>query len=225
MTARTKRYIAAVSVVGLPVAAMAVLALHVEDLHKFLTYLTLAMLASAFKVRLPKIPGTYSLGFLLVLLGIAGLSLAETIFLGCCSAIVQSYWRPKTRPSAIQMGFNLSVIAISISVCYGVAQFAVPSMRPLMLAWASAVYYTVNTGLVAGVISRLESRPFLEVWQHWLMWTVPYYLVGAAIAALMQAYDPVSGWQVSLLALPITLLVFLCYRQTVGWMGRRIPVD
>ena len=59
-----------------------------RDLPQYLTCLTLACIASTMKVRLPGLKGTISVNFVFILIGIAELSLSETILLSFAAAIV-----------------------------------------------------------------------------------------------------------------------------------------
>src|SRR5438093_8868444 len=69
-------------------------------------YVALAMLASLVKLRLPGLDGTYSLNFAFLLFGIIHFPLPQTLIAGCASALVQSYWHARHRPTTIQILFN-----------------------------------------------------------------------------------------------------------------------
>ena len=69
-----------------------------ESAPRFISYLALAVAASTLKIRLPHLQGTITPAFVLVLLAIAQLSLAETVVVAALGGAVQVLWRPARRP-------------------------------------------------------------------------------------------------------------------------------
>src|SRR2546425_10798264 len=67
------------------------------DLSRYFGYLALACIASTLKIKLPKIQGTMSTNFLFILIGVAELTVAETVTLGCIAALIQTLWKPRKR--------------------------------------------------------------------------------------------------------------------------------
>src|SRR5256884_301526 len=62
------------------------------------------------------------------------------------------------------------------------------------------------------VISLTEQKPLRKVWSECYFWSFPYYLLGAAIAGIVELLDKKTGWQSSLLILPVVYLIFRSYR-------------
>jgi hypothetical protein len=73
--------------------------------------------------------------------------------------------------------------------------------------------YGCNTLLVASVLALIEGKPLGSAWQLCYFWSLPYYLVGAAVAGLMAATSRTVDWQASLLILPLMGLVYISYRM------------
>ena len=96
-----------------------------SDPVKFICYLIAALLASSLKDGLPGIEGTLSVNFLFTLLGILELGLPETLLIGVASTLGQFYWRPARRVKLVQLGFNLSQVAISSAAAYGAYKLVV----------------------------------------------------------------------------------------------------
>ena len=48
------------------------------------------------------------------------------------------------------------------------------------------------------------------------MWSFPYYLAGAGIAAAISAGNRIIGWQTSLLILPVLFWLYRSYRLYLG---------
>ena len=83
MNLKSKIYVLAVSLIGLGSVAWSLYHWDSRDLSRFACYLLVSVLAAGLKVNLPGIPGTMSVGFLFVFVGITELGLAETVVLGC----------------------------------------------------------------------------------------------------------------------------------------------
>ena len=214
MPTGTKLYINSIIVVGLSVLAGCLLfERQLTDPGRYFGYLLLACLASTLKIKLPKLTGTMSLNFLFILIGVAELSISETVMLGSIAALIQCLWKPRKRPAAIQVLFNISTIAVGIAVSFSVSHALVREANLLvLLVVAVCAYFVLNTGMVSLVLSLIEEKPLSEVWRQCYLWSFPYYLVGAAIAGAIVFSNRTVGWKPSLLMLPLMYLVYSYYR-------------
>jgi hypothetical protein len=165
------------------------------------------------KIKLPKLRGTMSVNFLFILIGVAELTITETITLGCIAALIQCLWKPRKRPAVVQVLFNISTLVVSIAISFSVSHALVQGTNLLvLLAVAVCAYFVLNTGMISLVMSLTEGKSFSAVWRQCYLWSFPYYLVGAAIAAAIVISDRTGGWQRSLLMLPMMYLVYSYYR-------------
>jgi hypothetical protein len=163
-------------------------------------------------VRLPGLKSTISVNFVFILIGIAELSLPETLTLALAATLVQCLWRPKTRPKIIQVLFNASSLLISTTLTYAVAHAVPGEQRTLTaLAPAATVFFLVNTGLISLVLALTSNQELRAVWRQCHLWAFPYYLVGAAIAGAVSASSTMESWRIPLLALPMMYLVYFYY--------------
>lgn len=194
---------------------------HSSDLLKFFCYLTIAILASTMKVRLPGMESTMSVHFLFVLLGVLELSLPETLIIGCTTALVQCLWKTKQTPDPIKVAFNvLGMTSIAIAATYFVyhmAEHFTPNSMPLLLVAGACTYFITNTIPIAIAISLAESRPLRGIWTETYFWSLPFYLVGAAVVGLVSFSNRFIGWQSALLVLPI---MYWIYRSYLLYLGR-----
>ncbi len=214
MSVSAKAYIGGVVALGLALLAASPLISGPEpEWTRFTAYLALCMLASALKVRLPGIRGTCSLNFVVYLLAVAQLTLAETVYLVCAGTIVQSVWNTARRPSLIQVAFNVAAMMVSI-----VPSFAIHARWPTLpaMALAAGLFYTIDTALISTVISLTQERSLSQVWNACYLWTLPYYLIGAIAAASAEASRDQFGWAASLLILPLMYMVYRHYRLMVA---------
>ena len=213
--------------IGLIVLAGAVILHHglrnwsSEDPLRYLSYCVIALLASGMKVTLPGVSGTMSMNFLFVLIGISELSLAETLVMGCLGILVQSLVHIKNRLRAVQVVFNMASMACSIAASYDVyhASFLQGGTieAPIRLLLAAAVFFVTNTLSIATVIALTEGKRAWTVWRESYLWSFPNYLVGAAVAWMLNAASALLGWQTSLLLLPI---LFVIYRSHSLYVNR-----
>src|SRR6202140_3433753 len=189
------------------------------DPIKFLCYLTVALLASFLKIKLPGINGTMSVNFLFILLGVLEMSFAETLVIGFAAVLVQSYWK-SSNLNAIHVIFNLSYLPVGTAAAYYIYQIVTTHglhpHDPLAVLAVAITYFAVNTFAMATIIRLTEGKPVLKVWSECYFWFFPYYLVGAAIAGLVSFLNRHIGWQSSLLVLPPVYLMYRSYRLYLG---------
>jgi putative nucleotidyltransferase with HDIG domain len=181
------------------------------DLARYLSYSIVALVASGMKVSLPSVPGTMSMNFVFVLIGISQFSLGETLLTGCLGALVQSVFYAKVRPKPIQVAFNFASVAISIQAAYTVQHL--PNLQSGLPT--AATFFLTNTLFVAAVIALTDRKNLWTVWRGYF-WSFPNYLVGAAAAWVVGVSGRLIGWQPSLLLMPILYVVYRSHRMYVG---------
>jgi hypothetical protein len=217
MPAHAKVYISLVTAAGISAMAYALFTPPwSHDLSRFATYFVLSLLSAALKLRLPGLTGTMSIGFVFVLMGISVLTLPETMLLACAGVLVQCLWRARCRPTAVQVLFSMSAVAVSVWLASGCTQLVrapghVESVS-IVMAVGTFVYFVSNSLLVSGVLSLVKQEPLQAVWQQCYLFAFPYYLLGGALVGLMTASSRDFGWRPSLWMLPVMVLAFLFYR-------------
>src|SRR5580658_1490294 len=181
------------------------------DQARFLSYSIIALVASGMKVSLPSVPGTMSMNFVFVLIGISEFSLGETLVAGCLGTLVQSLFYAKIRPKPVQLAFNFASAACSIEAAYTVAHL--PKFQSGLLT--AATFFLTNTLFIAAVIALTERKNLWSVWGDYF-WSFPNYLVGAAAAWVVDVSGHLIGWQPSLLLMPILYVIYRSHRMYVG---------
>jgi len=114
LPASAKLYLGMVIASGLGLLSWGALEWESAGLVRFTTFLAIALVASGCKVRLPGMTETVSLNFVVLLAAITELPLAEVVFLAAASALVQSVWKAKVRPQAVQIWFGLTSMALDL---------------------------------------------------------------------------------------------------------------
>src|SRR5580700_9146095 len=111
-------YIGAVIAVGGAILGWGLLDWHTQDWARYACYCAIALVASGMKVTLPAVRGTMSMNFLFVLIGVAELSRAETLAMGCLGMLVQCVFHAKERAKVVQVSFSVASMASSIAAAY-----------------------------------------------------------------------------------------------------------
>jgi len=212
-------YVITVVTAGVILLAAAVFYWESKNPAKFLSYLALALIASTLKIRLPRLVETITPAFVMVLVAIAQLTFAETVFVAALAGLVQVLWRPARRPMLAQVVFSPASLALSAALAYGVSRIALQpwlgSSVVGVLVISTMALYGSNTVILATVLALLNRKPLSGVWQLSYFWSLPYYLVGAAAAGIMTATSRTADWPASLLVLPLMGLVYISYRVHV----------
>jgi putative nucleotidyltransferase with HDIG domain len=220
---RVKSFVALVSVVGLTCISIAVIPWHHTDLLQFACYLVLTAVASGLKVIIPGYEATVSVGFILFIVSIGSMSLSETVALGVTAALVQCYWKATKQLSLVHFIFNLSQVSIALTGAFWLNQFLVhgPLQGRTLIALliSAAVYFFLNTLPVAIVVSLAEGTAVISKWRDTYAWTGPFYLIGAAIAGLVQFLNRHAGWEISVVAMPALYLIYRSYNVYIGRMA------
>ena len=189
----------------------------------FACYMVLTAAGSALNIVM--LEGTVSVNFVFFLLGICSLTLSETLSLALIATVFQSVWRRKY-PDFIRFSFNLSQLAVAITCSYWTYTFllhsVLPGRMPIALLIATVVYFLFNTIPVAAVIALVEGASVRKKWASGYAWTFPYYLVGAAIAGVVQVVNRSAGWEMSVLILPAVYAIYGAIRTQLGrWDDER----
>jgi len=219
LPAAARVFVAAVVASGVFVLAVGVSQWHAPSPVRFVSYLTLAVVASTLKIRLPRMDGTLTPSFVLVLAALMEMSLGEVAVMATVAGVVQVLWRSARRPMLAQVLFNPACLTVSAALAYTMSRVALaPWLGQSVvgeLVVATMVLYGSNSLLLATVLALVDRKPLSAVWQLCYFWSLPYYLVGAAVAGVMMATSRMADWRASLLVLPLMGLVYLSYRVHV----------
>ena len=214
MNTKAKAFIAVIALGGLWALNQASHEWRSEDSLRFLAYLLVSIGGCGLKMRLPGINGTVSTNFLFILAAVVELSLGEAMAIVAGSILAQTLWLTQQRVQAAKVIFNVSCMAVSALVSFRAFHAGWLSLAggefPFQLGLAAVSYFVVNTGLVSVVISLVEKKSVASLWRETYIWSLPYYLVGAACVGLVHYMNGKLGWQASVLILPG---VYLAYRM------------
>ena len=189
-----------------------------SDPLRFISYLALTALASVFSTVLPGLEGTVSVNFVFFLIGVCTLTVSETLALAVVATVVQVFFRKK-RLHFVHFAFNLSQLAVSIAASVWIYNRLLAGIlhgrAPIVLLLATITFFLFNSFQLATVVALAENIAIRKQWASYL-WTFPYYLVGAAIAGVVQLLNRIAGWEVSILLLPAIYAVYRAFRTQLG---------
>ena len=179
----------------------------------FFVYLVAILLSSGMKVAMPKSEGTMSVNFPFILLGILQLSLLQAVTLAACSVIAQCRIRVIKPFTLVQILFNVANVTTATVLAWhayaGLLRLHV-EIAPALAA-AATVYFFANTVPVALIIAwESGTSPFAQ-WRQNYPWYLPFYLVGAMLAAAANLIGIMFGWMTSLLLIPMVYTVYRAY--------------
>lgn len=187
--------------------------------HAWLPFFMLlagVFLSSGLKVTLPSGDGSMSATFPFILLGLLELSPFQAMLLAAASVAAQCCRKPvRTLIVAVQASFNIASAVVTTAVAFSICSF----LRGLhvgsapALAVASVAYFLWSTGNVAAVVASSKGQKTWQLWREEFPWYLPFYLVGAGIAALAHYLAAHFGWATALLLIPA---VYTLYRAYMG---------
>lgn len=182
-------------------------------LHFFI-YLVAILLSSGMKVAMPKSEGTMSVNYPFILLGILQLSPLQAVALAAVSVLAQCRIKVVKPFTLVQVIFNVANVTTATVLTW---QTYMHSTRVGLeiapaLALAATVYFLSNTIPVALIIAWESDKSPLTQWRHEFLWYLPFYLVGAALAAAANLISVTFGWMTSLLLIPIVYTMYRAYR-------------
>lgn len=184
----------------------------------FFVYLVAILLSSEMKVAMPKSEATMSVNFPFILLGILQLSPYQTVMLAVCSVIAQCRIKVVKPFTLRQILFNVANVITATVLAWHTYTWLVRlhvETAPA-LAIAATVYFFSNTIPVAVVVAWDSRRSPLVQWRQDFFWFLPFYLVGAVIAAAANWVGVMFGWITSLLVIPMAYAVYQAYRAQMA---------
>src|SRR6202453_784680 len=190
---------------------------------RFSVYFAAILLSSGMKVGLPKSEGTMSLNFPFILLGILQLSPLQAVCLAVCSVIAQCRIRVVRPFTLIQILFNVAnVTTATVLAWYGYEQLLRGHCPEApALAVAATIFFFSNTIPVTLVIAWDQQIDPFALWRRDFWWFLPFYVVGAILAATAHLISMTFGWMTSLLLIPMVYTVYRTYSSQMAFVRDR----
>jgi len=189
----------------------------------FFVYLAAILLSSGMKVALPRTEVTVSVNFPFILLGIVELSPLQAVCLAVCAVIAQCRFRVIKGFTVVQILFNVANITTATVLAWYtyVATMRLHAEMAPALALAATVYFLANSAPFALILGWESGVSPLKKWYAEFPWYLPFYLVGAVLAALANFIGTHYGWFTELLLIPMVYTVYRAYRAQMAMIRDR----
>jgi diguanylate cyclase (GGDEF)-like protein/putative nucleotidyltransferase with HDIG domain len=191
-----------------------------KDLYRFLSYMSLAALASGVNVRLPHTKSSISINTLFVLMGIVDLTVPQAVILAAVAAVVEQLWTTRSDTDAAELLFHASATTLAAFVSTEFlhsAWFRHSAIEPsVTFALATCLYFVMNS--VPGAIygAQLTHKPIYSVWWRCYSWSFPYHLLAGTLIVVSHAIANIFTWQTAALLLPVLYVMFRAYKLNVN---------
>ena len=219
-----KTYTRLMIILGMAVLLPQLNAWNNQDPVQYLSYFTLALLASVLQVGYHTELGVVPINLLFVLITLRSLSPAETMVLAAASALAQHWFAARNKPHRVMDSvFSMSVICVAVALAdyasHGV--FIKEGRRELndaLRAVLTGSTFFVGISFPWATKEALETRVKMPViWKNRYFWMLPFYVAGSVLAGIFDIAKGEVGWQLPVLAVPV---IFLLYRSYRIYMGR-----
>jgi hypothetical protein len=216
-----------VALAGAGTLAAAVFSWPSLGLGPFLVCAALALIAATFKVRIPGLTSAISPMSVPILFAAGTLGWQAAAVIAAGSAIVQSLWRPRTRPTLLQVAFNSGTMTLSAALATLTAGFVTPIGGIVWFIAAAITYQVLNALLVSLILSFLgEGISLSAVWRNCHLWSFPYQLTAGLFAGWWAQAAPLANDAAPLGAVAMVgVLLYLMnvfYREVVDRSVTRI---
>jgi hypothetical protein len=213
---QARTYINATIVAGISFLLVAAFHWRSSDPLRFVTFYLLGLVISTYKVRLPRIQGTVSGGFVFVLIAIAEFSFSEAIVMAVSTALVQCLWGMKRRQVPRQLLFNLATMVNSATVAY-LPRYILNSVKfeepTICLLVASILYFWVNNLSVLTALALVEDKPVRTIWSQCSLWSQWYFFIQVGLAVLVSICVRLEGWVFSFALIVILILLQAAFKR------------
>ena len=226
---RGQIYVAVVAALGLIVIGICIANLYATPVSTEWVFLAvLTLLTGSFTVAVPGLPARISVSetFVFTSVLLFGTS-AGTLTVALDTLVATLAARRKAPQAPQKILFNLASAALSIWIA-GSVFYAIAGLSPLSLAAAplpqilgplvamTALYFLLNSALVAIALSFEKGQPPFQIWRRNFLWLSVNYFGGASVAALLVAYTRTVDLTAFSIIVPLVVISYLTYKTSLG---------
>jgi hypothetical protein len=210
----SKAFIAAIALLGAVVLVNGLLHWSSSKPLELTALLVITLIASRFRVRLPRVNGTMSVNVPFLLIVAVMLSTGEALMVAAMASLFQSIPNTKRNTMLVQSVFNCATITNAVAAAALVFHFASHRGLPVSLAIAAAgaAFFITNTIPMALVLWLAEGEDPIKMWINMARLSSPYYVLSAGVAAIVCAASRFSLWGLGLALLPLMYSIYTSYR-------------
>src|SRR5215471_3292114 len=223
-----KTYVTAVIVLGLGVVSFCVYDLFRQPVPVqwfFLAALTLV--SGSVTVQLPSSHASISISEVFVFLAMLLYGASAGALVATVDGLVLSFWLAKRHRELTRHLFNISAPAVAAWIS-ALFFFATSGLAPLAkkpatlnqiipyLIASAAIYFCLNTWLIAFAIAFEKRRSAVKLWFSSFAWLSLTYICGGSIAAVVAVYNRQLDFAFFGVILPVLLVLYFTFRSTMG---------
>ena len=221
-----KWYVGAVIAAGLTVILSSVARMYrTPPGQEWLILAALTLLTGSFTVKIPKLAARVSVSdtFVFAAVLLYGSSVPTVIVALDC--LVATLWLRRTRNSRLRSLFSFASVAFAIwtaaTVFYAVVgttqvtALVLPKLLlPLLLL--AAIYFLMNTWLVALALAFERRVKIFSLWRENFAWLSLNYFGGVSVAALLVSYTRSIDLAAVSVIVPLLVISYLTYRTSTA---------
>ncbi len=227
-----RTYISAVILLGFIVITSSTLELVQTPVgSQWLVLAALTLISGSATVKLPSVPASISISEVFVFAAVLLYGPAAGTLIVALDGLVISYWIAKRRKEPYRALFNMSAPAVSawcssefffwaaglvpLAQVTGTATGAAPIDLNRLLPWLflfAALYFVLNSGLIAIIISIETRLPAFKVWRRNFIWLSLNYFCGASVALLLVVYTGQIDLRFLGVAVPLLLVLYFVFK-------------
>jgi hypothetical protein len=181
--------------------------------------LAAAAISSRFKVKLPGMTSSMSGNLPVILLAVTQLGLFASLLVAITAAIAQSY-SGGNKAKSIQFVFNSCTLLNAAGLAYLAFHSRIfgarASAHTMDLLLAAVTYFLANTAPVASIIGLTEGGNPFVLWHKVFLWSLPNYVIGAGLTAIVSAFTTVTGLATMAALTVVLFAVYQSYKLYVG---------
>src|SRR5690242_20188417 len=216
-----KFYVSAVIVVGAgAVSASAYQLIRGELDHRWLVLAALTIVSGSATVKLPSIPASISVSETFVFTSVLLFGTAAGTLTVTLDGLIISLWLWRKRIGLHKLLFNTTAPALSIWLAAQLFFFvtgvppltqeatSLPALLPGLLLFA-AVYFLLNSWLMATAVSFEEASSPLEIWRHNFLWLSLSFFSGASVSILLVSVSREINLTALAVIVPLLIISYL----------------
>lgn len=226
---RGQIYVAVIAALGLIAIGICIANLYAVPVSTEWVFLALlTLLTGSFTVAVPGLPARISVSetFVFTSVLLFGTS-AGTLTVALDTLVATLAARRKAAQAPLKILFNLAAAALSIWISASTF-YAISGLEPLSnsaatlpeilvpLVVMTALYFLLNSALVAVALSFEKGHPPFQIWRRNFLWLSVNYFGGASVAALLVAYTTTVDLAAFSIIVPLVVISYLTYKTSLG---------
>jgi putative nucleotidyltransferase with HDIG domain len=185
----------------------------------------LTLLTGSFTVKVPGLLARISVSDAFVFASVLAFGPSVATVIVAIDSIVATFWMRPEHRSIVRSLFNLATVALSIWVAshaYYWLAGSVPgenlplSQLALPLFVLAALYFLINSWLVAFALSFEKKMSVIGLWWENFPWLSLNYFAGVSVAALLVSHSSSIDLNTVGIILPLLVIAYLTYRTSLA---------